>query len=491
MFGSTNLAASRSGQHRLPHLLGQAIRGFGSRLGGPLPAGDPREIMAKARDALGPPGLPKAGMGAELGLSKVSRLLGRFGIDLSHPRAAAHLQPPTLSVAVVADLIASLTNASVDTFDSGPASIAIERWVIDSLAMEAGLPSQTSGVMCPGGSMSNLLGLMLARDQSAYRLGQDVRTHGVGVLEQPVVLCSELAHFSINRACAALGMGESAVRPIAVDSEQRMDVVALRKELSRLSADHTIVAVVATAGTTDFGSVDPIHAIADLCSKFDVWLHVDAAYGFGAIFSDKLKVMLDGIERADSITLDLHKLGWQPAATSTLLVTDPEAFRSLERYPEYLSADDDVSAGYAGTLGMTLQTTRRADAVKVAASIFALGRSGLGQLVDTCHTLAVSAAERVQQTDELELLACPKLSTVLFRYCSENSDSVNAEIRRRLLESGYAIVGRTTFKGRVCLKLTFLNPETKLRDIDDIIGAIVRAGRQSSIQRAGLHRVGA
>ncbi|MGZ6833979.1 MAG: pyridoxal-dependent decarboxylase, partial [Mycobacteriaceae bacterium] len=254
--------------------------------------------------------------------------------------AAAHLQPAPLAVAVAADALASATNASLDTYDSGPATLAVERWAIRQLATLAGLGPCAGGVLTPGGSLSTLLGLLLARDAAGDQFGVDVRTDGVAALGTPVVVASELAHFSVLRACSALGLGERAVLSVPVDARRRMEANALRRSLDALPADAVPIAVVATAGTTDFGSVDPLRELAAIATEYGTWLHVDAAYGFGALFTPQLAHLLDGIELADSVTADLHKLGWQPAAASALLVADPARFAPLHREVAYLTAAD-------------------------------------------------------------------------------------------------------------------------------------------------------
>jgi L-2,4-diaminobutyrate decarboxylase len=489
------LAGSRDGLTQLPRLLAGASDAALSarRLAGPLPAGNTRDVLSAAGALLGASELPLEGVGAEEALRKLSQVMVEFGLDLSHPRAAAHLQPPTLSVAVVADALASVSNASLDTYDSGPSGIAVERWLIAVLAKLAGLGPRADGVMTPGGSLSNLLGLLLARDAAALKRKLDARRDGVAALPAPLVLCSELAHFSVHRACAALGLGERAVRAVPCDARRRMDVSALAELLA--GAEETPIAVVATAGTTDFGSIDPLPEIAALAREHGVWLHVDAAYGFGALFSQRLAGLVRGIEQADSITLDLHKLGWQPAAASVLLLRDTSHFAALEREVAYLNPSDDSAAGLDGLLGRSLQTTRRPDAVKVVASMLAHGRRGLGDLVDICHDLARYAEERIRREPELELVSGAELTTVVFRYrCRRHAsearaqveDEVNGALRRRLLERGIALIGRTAVAlhgtqgaARVCLKFTLLNPAAAPGDIDDLVHAVLRAGRDA------------
>ncbi|WP_254705567.1 pyridoxal phosphate-dependent decarboxylase family protein [Streptomyces vilmorinianum] len=488
-FPPSVLAGSHAGLAEVLATLAEAIdtASTARRPAGPLPAGTPAEVLAAAAAALGPAELPAEGLGTKAALQLLVTVLVEHGIDLSHPRAAAHLQPPPLAVAVAADTLASAGNASLDTYDSGPSAIAVERWLIGVLIHLAGLGERADGVLTPGGSLSNLMGLLLARDAAALRRGIDVREHGVGALPGPVVFCSELAHFSTHRACAALGLGEAAVVPVPTDERRRMRPEALAAALAGLGPDRTPIAVVATAGTTDFGSVDPLPQLAEITAGHGMWLHVDAAYGFGALFSPRLAGHLAGLELADSITLDLHKIGWQPAATSVLLVSDTTAFTALDREVAYLNPTDDSEAGYDGLLGRSLQTTRRPDAVKAAATLLAYGRTGVGRMVDTCHDLARYAEGRILAEPELELVAPAELTTVVFRYRGSgttDADALNGALRRSLLESGDALIGRTEAATagpgsprRVCLKFTLLNPTATTDDIDGLVDTVLHAGR--------------
>ncbi|MFI5707895.1 pyridoxal phosphate-dependent decarboxylase family protein [Kribbella sp. NPDC051620] len=452
---------------------------------GPLPAGTPAAVQQRTAETLGAPRVPSTGVGESAALDLIAGLLDRDGIDLSHPHAAAHLQPPVLQVAVDADALASASNASMDTYDSGPVTLEIERWVVRALATMAGFGPAADGVLTPGGSISNLLAMLIARDNAAAALGIDVRRNGLAGLEKPVVFCSELAHFSVQRACAALGLGEDAAVTIPADGDFRMRLDILADELAK--PGRLPLAVIATAGTTDYGSIDPIGEIAGLARQYGAWVHVDAAYGFGALFSDRLAPLLAELPAADSVTLDLHKIGWQPAATSMLLVADRERFASLGRSVEYLNPADDIDSGLDGLLGRSLQTTRRPDAVKVATTLTAYGRSGLGRMLDTCHELAHAAAARVVADSNLELLAPVTLTTVLFRVAGQGLaaselDAVQGEVRRRLLTSGRVLIGRTRIPahgGRpaaVALKLTLLNPNATATDIEELLDQVVATG---------------
>jgi L-2,4-diaminobutyrate decarboxylase len=412
-------------------------------------------------------------------------------VDLADPRAAAHLQPPSLTVATAADVLASAFNASVDTWDSGPYAVELERRLIRALTGLAGYGPAADGVLTSGGTASNLQALLIARD-AALRARRDVRADGLpgltdgrsGAAPRPRVYCSELAHFSVARACAVLGLGERAVVPIPADAAHRMRPDALEAALAGRDAADVPVAVVATAGTTDFGSVDPLPETAAIARRHGAHFHVDAAYGGGALFSDRLRPLLAGVELADSLTIDLHKTAWQPAAASALLVRDAAGLAGTTGLRvAYLNPDDDGAAGYDGLLGHSLQTTRRADALKVAATFLALGREGIGAMLDACHDLARHAAAAIAAHPRLEPVADPVLTTVVFRYLPRRAagpaaaDAVNGALRRRLLREGTALIGRTEAAGRVRLKLTLLNPQATKTDIDELLAAVVAAGQ--------------
>lgn len=450
---------------------------------GPVPGASHSSIEAAVRAAAGGEFLPETGVGAPAALYELSRMFAAAAADPADPRCAAHLHCPPLAVAVAADLAAAALNPSLDSWDQAPAGTALEPEVVATLAMLAGFGSGAAGTITSGGTESNLMGLLLARDFAGRAAGHDTGRHGLtpdqtGRLR---VLCSGAAHFSVARGAGLLGLGEDAVIPVPTRADHTMDVGALRGELAALrERGETAMAVLATAGTTDLGAIDPLAEIADVAAEFGTWLHVDAAYGGGALFSARLAPLLAGLDRADSIALDLHKLGWQPVPAGVFLTRNAELFAPLERSVAYLNAEDDEQAGYPSLLGRSLRTTRRPDVFKIAVTLRALGRSGLGALVDRCHDLARHGAARVRAHPRLELFAEPVLSTVLFRYLpstpSPEQDLVNAQLRRVLLAEGRAVVGRTEHAGAVWLKLTLLNPHATDSDVDALLEAVVTAG---------------
>jgi L-2,4-diaminobutyrate decarboxylase len=459
-----------------------AMRAGAAERGGPLPAAEPSTVRRQVSAALSGDPLPTDGVGAGSALRDLCRLAGWGAADAGDARCAGHLHTPPLSVAVAADTVAACLNQSLDSWDQAPAMTGLEDEVVHALGtLVYGPAALTSGVVTTGGTESNLMGLLLARADVARRVwGVDVMRTGLAAAPDHLrIYCSEVAHFSTQRMAGLLGLGEDCVRTIPVDERHRMRVDALHEAM--LAEPHTDpLAVVATAGTTDAGAVDPLPEIAAVAREHGCWLHVDAAYGGGALFSDRLAPLLEGIELADSVALDLHKLGWQPTAAGVFLARGAQALSPLARQVAYLNTVDDEEAGYSSLLGRSIRTTRRPDVLKIAVTLRALGRTGLGDLVDRCHELARYAAEQVDGYGALERALPVTLTSVVFRYADTehtgHTDAVNARIRRELLGSGRAVVGRCEIDGQVWLKLTLLNPEAGPADVQALLDLVAQTG---------------
>ena len=338
------------------------------------------------------------------------------------------------------------------------------------------------------------MGLLLARDAAAGRAGRDAAADGLGPdAGRWRVLCSELAHFSVARAAALLGLGSRAVQPLGVDDGRRLRPDELDRALDRMDAAGEVpVALVATAGTTDFGSIDPLPALAERAAAAGLWLHVDAAWGGGLLFSDRHRGLLEGIEAADSVAVDFHKLLWQPAGCGAFLVRDRSRLAPIEVTVPYLNPEPP--AGWPEEwrmphlVGRSLATTRRFAALGPLLSFQAVGRRAIGELVDRTLELAVHAAAAVAAEPALELTARPVLGSVVFRYRPSpddpaRSDRVNEAVRLRLLATGQAVVGRTEVAGRTHLKLTLMNPTATEAELAALVALVARAG--AALDRPG------
>ncbi|GAA4664211.1 pyridoxal phosphate-dependent decarboxylase family protein [Streptomyces youssoufiensis] len=278
------------------------------------------------------------------------------------------------------------------------------------------------------------------------------------------VVCGENAHHSVVRAAWLLGLPD----PVVVATPRGvLDPAAVAAALGQLS-DEAPQLIVATAGTTDSGAIDPLPELADVAAAYGARLHVDAAYGGPLLFSDVHAARVRGIERAHTVTLDLHKLGWQPVAAGLLVVPDAVDLAPLGHRADYLSAADDTAAGFPDLLGRSARTTRRPDILKVAVTLRALGRKGLAELIDRTCAAAQHLADLIEATPGLELHSRPTISTVLFRPTGADPPAV-ARARRRLLAEGRAVLGRAARPDGLWLKATLLNPHIQASDLEALV----------------------
>ncbi|MFF9276322.1 pyridoxal phosphate-dependent decarboxylase family protein [Streptomyces griseosporeus] len=412
--------------------------------GGPLPPGGPEQVTARLRDAVGDL-LPE--QGDPDALRTLVTAVAEGAADPADPLCAAHLHCPPLAVAVAADLAASALNPSLDSWDQAPAASALEALLTRTLARQAGL---ADALVTTGGTESNQLALLLARE-----------LHGAGLR----LVHGANAHHSLPRAAWLLGLPDPVVVPTPAGT---LDPAALDDALTRLPGPHLVAA---TAGTTDAGLIDPLPDIAARCAAHGARLHIDAAYAGPLLFSDTHRAGLTGLDAAHTVTLDLHKLGWQPVAAGLLAVRDPADLAPLRLRADYLNADDDTDAGLPDLLGRSPRTSRRPDALKIAVTLKALGRSGLGALVDQVLDHARHLADLVAADPALDLYDRPALSTVLFRPAGA-PDTAVAAIRRRLLTDGRAVLGRARLDGRLWLKATLLNPRTRPADLTRLLAHV-------------------
>ncbi|MGW2522944.1 pyridoxal phosphate-dependent decarboxylase family protein [Streptomyces sp. NPDC001617] len=448
------LASGPEGPHALRPLLATVLDALADGTharGGPLPAGGPEAVATRVREAVGDV-LPDEG--DPDALRHLVRALAEGSADPADPLCAAHLHCPPLAVATAADLAVSALNPSMDSWDQAPAASELEELVTRALASEvynAPAPHNApDALVTTGGTESNQLALLLARE-----------TFGSGVR----LVCGAHAHHSLPRAAWLLGLPDPVIVPAPAGT---LDPAALDEALTTLPGPHLVAA---TAGTTDAGLIDPLPEIAAVCQTRGARLHIDAAYGGGLLFSDRHRGKLTGLSAADTVTLDLHKLGWQPVAAGLLAVRDPRDLTALQYRADYLNADDDTEAGLPDLLGRSLRTTRRPDVLKIAVTLKTLGRTGLAALVDQVCDRAREFADLVQGSPGFELYDPPVISTVLFRPTHATDDAV-AAVRRHLLHQGRAVLGRARLDGRLWLKATLLNPHTRPDDLTPLLKAV-------------------
>lgn len=402
-----------------------------------------------------------------------------------HPRYLAHLNCPVVIPAVVGEAVLSAVNSSLDTWDQSAGGTLIERRLIDWTATRTGLGPAADGVFTSGGTQSNLQALLLAREEAKLRPEEFTRLR---------ILTSECSHFSVQKSAKLLGLGPDSVVSVPVDREKRMQTLALASALERCEAEGTVpMAVVATAGTTDFGSIDPLPEIAALCERYATWMHVDAAYGCGLLASPTRRALLDGIERADSVTVDYHKSFFQPVSSSAVLVRDRATLRHATYHAEYLNPERTVEERIPNQVDKSLQTTRRFDALKLWMTLRTMGADGVGELFDEVCDRAAEGWRLLAADPRFDVVVEPRLSTLVFRYVPAHVrtpadiDRANLYARKALFASGEAVVAGTKVGDSQYLKFTLLNPETTTADISAVLDLIAGHAEQylgESLDRA-------
>ncbi|MBD5787443.1 pyridoxal-dependent decarboxylase [Cellulosimicrobium terreum] len=431
--------------------------------------------------------LDAPGVGTDVALRETADLYATHAVWFHDPAYAAHLNCPVALPAVGAEAMLAAINTSVDTYDQSTVATLMERrlvaWTADRIGYAAG-----DGVFTSGGTQSNLQALFLAREHAVEREngadgGPPRAAARSAVLGRLRVLTSASSHFSVARSALLLGLSDDAVVTVPADADGRIDPIALTAMLARVrGAGDLVMAVVVTAGTTDRGCIDPLAAVADACDAADVWFHVDAAYGCGLLVSPTRRHLLTGIERSRSVTVDYHKSFFQPVSASALLVREPADLARVAWHADYLNPLENDEPNQ---VDKSLQTTRRFDALKLWATLRALGADGIGRMVDAVCDLTAAVHADLADDPDLRVLAPTDLSTVLFRYepaglAREHADRLVPLVRRVLFDSGRALVAKTVLDGVPCLKLTLLNPDVTPRDVRAVLD-LVRTTAQALV----------
>ncbi|MFI7238338.1 pyridoxal phosphate-dependent decarboxylase family protein [Streptomyces cyaneofuscatus] len=407
---------------------------------------------------------------ATAALDELGEVYLRDAVYFHHPRYLGHLNCPVVIPAVLGEAVLSAINSSLDTWDQSAGGTLIERRLIDWTTERIGLGPAADGIFTSGGTQSNLQALLLAREEAKVRPEHFTRLR---------IFTSECSHFSVQKSAKLLGLGPDAVVSVPVDSNKRLQTVALAHALEQCVAEGAVpMAVVATAGTTDFGSIDPLPEIAALCEQFATWMHVDAAYGCGLLASRQRRGLLSGIDHADSVTVDYHKSFFQPVSSSAVLVRDRATLRHATYHAEYLNPRRMAEERIPNQVDKSLQTTRRFDALKLWMTLRVMGADGVGELFDEVCDLAAEGWKLLAADPRFDVVVQPQLSTLVFRHIPpgvsspEEIDRANLYARKALFASGEAIVAGTKVGDRQYLKFTLLNPETTVDDIAAVLDLI-------------------
>ncbi len=426
--------------------------------------------------------MPESGLPPEEILEFLRREVMPWPVPIGHKRSYGWVNSPPAPIAILADAVSTTMNSGLDGYDHSALFLmsSLGRWIMELV----GFPSEGSlCLLLTGGSAATLNALTAARHRTAGRAGWNLRTEGLqGGRARLVAYASAESHSSIQKCMEQLGIGTDNLRSIEADDAFRLRPDALRRAIeSDRAAGHLPFAIVACGGATNTGAIDPLDAIADLAREFDVWLHVDGAFGAWAALDPAYADRFRGIARADSVTLNPHKWPQVPVDCGALLTRHPDEHRAaFSLTPDYLVAGDSEVPWPCEHM---FQLTYGNRALKTWAALARLGRSGLAELVTRCNRLAGLLDARVRAEPELELLAPASLSVVNFRYRPPAGglgdaalDALNARISEAVSASGEAHLPTSRVRGRTSLRACFLHYENDEGDVDHLVDLVRRLG---------------
>jgi glutamate/tyrosine decarboxylase-like PLP-dependent enzyme len=401
-----------------------------------------------------------------------------------HPRFYAFVPSPTNFVSVIGDLLISGHNLFAGHWMAASAAGQIEINVIDWLNEIVGFPTKAGGgILVSGGSMANLSAIACAREA---KLG--------GPNEKAIVYCSDQTHSSMAKGLRILGFRPAQKRTVATDDGFRLSIPALEAAIAADRAAGLLpFCVVANGGTTNTGAVDPLGALADLCARDRLWLHVDGAYGAAAVITDRGRAALAGIERADSITLDPHKWLFQPYELGCLLVRDSTTLQKAFRVEDEDHADylEDVTRWVKNDVNFFecgIQLTRSFKALKLWLSMRAFGLGEFRRAIEIGFEMADHAERTLRAARTWEVVTPSQMGVVTFRWRDDSKtaaqiDAITKGTVEKMREDGYALVMSTSLNRRPVLRLCPINPSTNSGEIEE---TIIRLGRFSAEVGAGM-----
>ena len=444
-----------------------------------------RPMPAEVRHALTDEPLPRTGVGDAQAYDDFVRLVRPFPNGNIHPRFWGWVMGTGTPQAAMADFLSSVINPNVGGLEQSP--VLVERQVVRWCAQLMGFPEGSGGILLSGGTMANVMGLAVARQE---RAGYDVRAEGHGGAHpRLVVYASTEVHGWLKKACELLGLGNTAFRRVPVRDDFSVDPAAMAAMIAEdRAAGLRPCCIIGTAGTVQTGATDDLDALADLATREGCWFHVDGAFGAMAALAPSLQPQLRGMERADSLAFDLHKWGYLPFDIAVLLTREDAALvRTFSMQAAYLASETRGLMAQTGIFfaDRGIELTRSFKALKAWMQFRAVGTDLLGAHIARNVAQARHLEALVRAEPTLELLAPVPLNIVNFRYAAAGRDdaardALNRAILIELQERGIAAPSGTTIRGRFAIRVAITNHRSGDDDFAALVAAVVRLGRELS-----------
>ncbi len=432
-----------------------------------------KEADAQTLERLKSHGIPKEGRPVKEVFEELQRDVYPNQSLVQHPRCFACVPSPVSLFSWMGDIMTNAYDPHAGSMLNASGAGCIEEETIRWMCGLAGYPETAGGLFVSGGSMANLTALTAARDT---KLTYAERELGVAYV-------SDQTHSSVAKGLHIIGFRPDQVRSIPSDSAFRMKIPELKKAIEAdLAAGRKPFAVVATAGTTNTGSIDPLEEIADICESYGLWMHVDGAYGASVLVSNTHRGLLKGVERSDSLSWDAHKWLMQTYGCSAVLVRDPAHLaRTFAVHPEYLK---DASAGEVNFWDLGPELTRPARSLKLWITLQIMGSDAMSAMIDHGFELAKTAEAALRRLPDWEIISPAAQAVINFRCApagmSEQAlDQLNQKISREISDSGFAQVLTTELNGKKVLRICALNPATTKEDMLETVELLDRCAREA------------
>ena len=395
---------------------------------------------------------------------------------LHFPKYVGHQVTAPAPTAALAALFAALINNGMAIYEVGNAATVLERIVVEQVAQKIGYDKHASGLLTSGGTLGNLTALLTARSVKVKENIWETGGH-----QQLAIMVSEEAHYCVDRAIRIMGWGSKGIIKIPTDGAFRMDTSLLDEYYQKAKARGvTIIAVVGSACSTSTGSFDDLNGIADFCEQNDLWFHIDGAHGGATIYSETYKQLVAGIERADSVVMDFHKMMLVPALVTGLFYKNGQtSYQTFAQKAHYLWSNDE-QLEWQNIGKRSFECTKLMMSVQVYSILQEYGTELWSAFVTQCYDIGKQFANLIGSRPNFELGHEPDCNIVCFRYApkkfGENLSSLNANIRARLLEDGEFYFVQTQLKGETYLRTTLINPFTTIADLELLLDKIEHTG---------------
>lgn len=457
------------------------------------------ETPKQIQQLLGKEALPEQGTDVGKIFSETSDLLFNHSLLNGHPKFQGYITSSAAPIGALADLLAAAVNPNVGANILSPVATEIEKQTISWLADFIGLPKSYGGLLVSGGNMANFTAFLAARTAKSYN---NFKEDGLSSASSKMLIyCSSATHTWVEKAAVLFGHGKKSIRWIATDENNKMNIDVLQNQIQAdLQAGDQPFMVIGTGGDVSTGSVDNLSGIARICQRYDLWFHIDGAYGVPAVVLPELEPLFAGLKEADSIAIDPHKWLYCPLEAGCTLVKNPQhLIDTFSAHPEYYNFQNDQDSPSLNYYEFGLQNSRGFRALKVWMALKQVGKTGYMEMIREDMALSKLLFDLATKHPELEAIT-QNLSITTFRYHPGNEEiserdieseinTLNENLLNELQKGGKVFLSNAVVNKKYCLRSCIVNFRTSEKDIEEIIDMVVQEGRRVKNELKTLNTV--